>query len=108
MAGELAEHHLPARHGIGEQQRHRAAIHLADDRVVGQQQRDQRHEKDRQAGEADDGDSERADLDRAGGRGAEKGERERQRRKKRGRRDDPAIAHAVAQFLAGDDQDLFR
>ena len=47
VAGELPQHDLPARHGIGEQQRHRAALHLADDGVVRQQQRDQRHEKDR-------------------------------------------------------------
>ena len=42
--------------GIGQQQRHRAAVDLADDGVIRQQQRDQRHQEDRQAGQADDGD----------------------------------------------------
>ena len=46
MAREFSNHHLPARDRIGQQQRHGAAIHLADDRVVRQQQRDQRHQED--------------------------------------------------------------
>ena len=37
MAEKLAEHDLPARHRIGQQQRHGSALDLADDGVIGQQ-----------------------------------------------------------------------
>ena len=39
-----------------------AALELTDDRVVGDQERDQRHKEDGEAGQADDHDVERADL----------------------------------------------
>ena len=55
MAQELAEQHLVAGDRIGQQQQQRAALGLADDRVVGQQQGDQRHQEDGQAGEAHHG-----------------------------------------------------
>jgi hypothetical protein len=47
MSDELADQHLPACDRITQQQQHRAAFHLADNGVVGDQQRNQRQEEDR-------------------------------------------------------------
>ena len=79
MADELAEHDLPARDRIAEQQQHGAALDLADDGVVRDQERDQRQEEDGEAREADDHHVERAHADAAGRRAAEEGERQRER-----------------------------
>ena len=71
MAAEFSEDDLMAADGIAEQQDHRAALHLADHGVVGNQQRDQRQQKDREAGQADDNHVKRAGTDIAGRRAAE-------------------------------------
>ena len=55
MAEELAEHHLPAGDRVGQQQHQGAPLDLADDGVERQQQGDQRHQEDGQAGQADHG-----------------------------------------------------
>ena len=102
MAQELAEQHLVAGDRIGQQQQQRAALGLADDRVVGQQQGDQRHQEHGQAGEAHHGHRQLADLDRTGGRAAEQGQGERQHGQQQRRRQDPAVAQAVPDLLQRD------
>ena len=92
MTAEFAEHDLPPRDRIAEQQKHRAALHLADDGVVRDQQRDERQEEDGQARQADDHDVERAHPDAAGRRAAEKRQRQRERCKQESRCEHPAIA----------------
>ena len=52
VAQELAEQHLVAGDRIGQQQQQRSALCLADNRVVGQQQSDQRNQEHGQASEA--------------------------------------------------------
>src|SRR5690606_13079668 len=76
---EFAYDDLPARYGVAEQQGQCAAVDFADDGVVGQQHGDERHQEDRQAGQADDGDGKRVDLDVAGGRAAQQAQGQRQR-----------------------------
>ena len=80
MAAEFAEHHLVAADRIAEQQDHGAALHLADDRVMRDQQRDQRQQEDGEAGQADHHHVERAGADIAGRRAAEERQRQRQAR----------------------------
>ena len=80
LAEEFPEHHLPARQRVGQQQQQRAPLHLADDGVMRQQQGDERQQEDRKAGEADHHHLERPGADPPGGRGAEEGEGQGQRR----------------------------
>ncbi len=106
MAGELAEEHLPAAHRIAQQEQHRAALHLAHDRIMRDQERDERQQKDGEARQADDDHVERAHADIAGRRAAEERERERERREQQGRRENPAVAKALLDLLAGDKKDV--
>lgn len=106
MAEELAEHDLAAPDGVAEQQQHGAAFHLANDGIVRNQKRDQWHQKDRQAGKADDHHVEAARPDIAGGRASEKRQRQRECGEDQCRGKDPAIAHAFANFLGCDNQDV--
>ncbi|MCY1375610.1 hypothetical protein D9M69_630370 [compost metagenome] len=99
---ELAHQHLPARHGVAEQQRHRAAVDLADHGVIREQHGNERNQEDRQAGQADHGDGQRFGLDRAGRRTAQQAQGKRQRAQQQGGRQDPAVAQPVADFLADD------
>ncbi|MNT61453.1 hypothetical protein D3C72_1991020 [compost metagenome] len=63
MAEELAENDLAAADRIAQQQEHGAALGLADDGIVRQQERDQRHEEDGEARQADDHHVEAIDAD---------------------------------------------
>ena len=63
MSAEFAEDDLAASHGIAQEQNHGAPLHLADHRIVRNQKRDQRQQEDREAGQADDDDVERAGAD---------------------------------------------
>ena len=45
MTHELAEQHLPAAHRVAQEQQQRAALHLADDGIMRDQERDQRAER---------------------------------------------------------------
>ena len=97
---------LPARDRIAEEQKHGAALHLADDGVVRDEQRDERQEEDGQAGEADDDHVERSHADAPRRRAAEERERERQGGEKQGGGEHPAVAESLANFLIRDDQDI--
>ena len=107
MPDEFPEHHLPAADRIAEQQQQRAALGFADDGVVGDQESDQRHEEDREAGQADDHHVERVRADIARGRAAEERQRERQGGEQHGRGENPAVPQALLDFLSGDEQDAF-
>ena len=78
---------------------------LADDGVVGQQQGDQRHQEGGQAGQAGDRRRHRGEADLAGRGGAEPGDAHREQGEQQADRQQPAIAQAVGQFLAGDGPD---
>ena len=95
MAAEFAEDDLIAADRIAEQQDHGAALHLADDGVMRNQQRDQRQQEDREAGQADDDHVERAGADIAGRRAAEEGQRQRKRGQQQRGRQHPAVAQAL-------------
>ena len=102
VADELAHDDLPSRHRIAEQQGHGAAVDLADDCVIGQQHGDERHQEDGKAGQADHRDGQGIDLDCAGGSAAQEAQRQRQRGQEDRGGKDPAVAQAVADFLADD------
>ena len=106
VADELAEQHLPAPDRVAQEQEHGAALHLADDGIVRDQERDQRQQKDREAGEADDDDVERAHPDAAGRRAAEEGQSQGERGEKERGGEHPAVPQALLDLLAGDDQDV--
>ena len=106
MPAEFPEDDLVAADRIAEQQDHGAPLHLADHGVVGNQQRDQRQQKDRQAGQADDNHVERTGADIAGRRAAEECQGQRKRRQQQRGRQNPAVAQPFLDFLAGDDDDV--
>ena len=106
MPAEFSENDLVAADRIAEQQDHGATLHLADDRIMRNQKRDQRQQKDREAGQADDDDVERAGADIAGRRAAEECQGQRKRRQQQRGRQDPAVAQPFLDFLAGDDDDV--
>lgn len=102
---ELAEQQLAAPQRVGQEQQQGAAFLLADDGVVGQQQGDQRHQEGGQAGQAGDRRRHRGEADLAGRGGAEPGDAHREQGEQQADRQQPAIAQAVGQFLAGDGPD---
>ncbi|MCY1549498.1 hypothetical protein D9M68_856670 [compost metagenome] len=106
MAEELAEYDLAAPDGIAKQQQHGAAFDLANDGIVRDQKRNQRHQKDRQARQADDHHVEAARPDIAGGCASKKGQRQRECGEDQCRRKNPAVAHALANFLGRYNQNV--
>lgn len=76
MTEELAADDLAAPDRIAEEKQHRSSLHLADDRVMRQQERDQRHEEDGEAREADDDDIELVDAHAARRYAAKEGKRQ--------------------------------
>jgi hypothetical protein len=75
---------------------------LADDRVVAEHERDERHEVDHEAHEARDGHVDAAQSQRALLRGAEISDGERECREDGSHGEHPSVADAILQFLAGD------
>ncbi len=56
MTQEFANHHLPARNRITQQQCHRPPVHLANNGVIRKQHGNQGDQENRQAGQADNRD----------------------------------------------------
>ena len=106
MPAELAEDHLVTADRIAKQQDHGAPLHLAHDRVMRYQKRDQGQQEDREAGQADHDHIERAGADIAGRRAAEEGQGQRKRGQQQRGRQDPAVAQPFLDFLSGDDDDV--
>ena len=102
---ELAEDDRAAADRVGEQQQQRAALGLAGDGVVREQERDQRHEEDGEAGEADRHHVEPAGADGPGGRAAEQRQRKREGGEQQRGGEHPAVAETLANLLAGEGQD---
>ena len=106
VADELPEQHLPASDRVAQEQEHGAALHLADDGIVRDQERDQRQQEDREAGEAHDHHVERAHPDAAGRRAAKEGQSQGKRGEKESGGEHPAISQPLLDLLARDDQDV--
>ena len=106
MADELAEQHLPASNRVAQEQEHGAALHFADDGIVRDQERDQRQQKDREAGEAHDDDVERAHPDAAGRCASKEAQSQGKRGEKESGGEHPAVSQSLLDLFAGDDQDV--
>ncbi|MCY1242740.1 hypothetical protein D9M72_557250 [compost metagenome] len=102
MTEELADQQLAAAQRVGQQEHQRAALLLADDGVIGQQQGDQWHQESRQAGQAGERGRQRGEAHLAACRRAEPGDADGKQGEQQADREQPAIAQAVGQFLAGD------
>ena len=98
MAEKLADQHGAAGNRAGEHQLQGAAINLAGNGVKRQEQRDQRHQVDRQCRQAGDDHGDRVGLDFAAGRAAKKHEDQRKGEKDQRRQDDPAVAKTDPDF----------
>ena len=68
MSDEFSGKDLVAGNGVAQQQRHSAAFDFADEGIVGEEHGDERDQEDGQAGEADNGNGQRIDFNRACGR----------------------------------------
>ena len=83
-----------------------AALHFADHRVMRNQKRDQRQQKDREAGQVDHNHVERGGADIAGRRTAEECQGQRQRGQQQRGRQNPAVAQPFLDLLGRDDTDV--
>ncbi|MNE48847.1 hypothetical protein D3C80_1433350 [compost metagenome] len=104
MPEELAEDDLPPTDRIADQQQHRTTFYFADNRIMRQQQCNQRHQQYGKARQADDDDIELVDADIAGRRAAEEGQSERKRCQQQRRGQHPAVPQAFLDLLARHDQ----